>query len=74
MCSPFFGDLIVDSPTKTPHPPSGPRTMTSQAILRRCAAVKKAQVRKEIVGLMDTFGLAILSALDVRKFIVTVRT
>lgn len=47
ICSPFFGDLIVDSPAKIPHPPDGPRPtgmLTTQGILRR--RVQRPQVRK----------------------------
>ena len=47
ISSPLFGDLIVDSPAILPHPPNGPapsQAMTSQNVLRRCAAVKRTQV------------------------------
>lgn len=44
ICSPFFGDLMVDSPARLPHPPSTPcpnRTVTTQSLLRK---VKRPEV------------------------------
>lgn len=39
ICSPYFGDLIMESPEAAPHPPTEPRPggMTTQGILRRRA-------------------------------------